>query len=129
MTRFPHRLRGSHKPGGILPRYIPPLKTWVGPFVMEAVNAKVVQESNALLTEASYPYGKDFKYYEGWLAGGLVGASAITAATVGIGAMMALPPLRALARRCVGGRVDLKKRLQTSYQGICLEMESVMRFR
>ncbi|EFJ53178.1 hypothetical protein VOLCADRAFT_86200 [Volvox carteri f. nagariensis] len=92
-------LRGSDKPAGILPRYVAPARGWAGPFVMEGVNAKIVQESNALFTASSYPYGKDFKYYEGVAASGLVGAGLITAATALIGVVAGLPPLRALARR------------------------------
>ncbi|GIM11979.1 hypothetical protein Vretimale_15411 [Volvox reticuliferus] len=95
----PHGLTGSDKPAGILPRYVAPMQTWAGPFIMEGVNAKVVQESNALFTAASYPYGKDFKYYEGSAAGGLVGAGLITVGTALIGVVFGVPPLRALARR------------------------------
>ncbi|GIL67213.1 hypothetical protein Vafri_20650 [Volvox africanus] len=94
-----HGLTGSDKPAGILPHYVAPVRTWAGPFVMEGVNAKVVQESNALFTAASYPYGKDFKYYEGVAASGLVGAGLVTAAIVLIGVVIGVPPLRALARR------------------------------
>jgi len=39
---------------------------WVGPFVMAAVNTRVVHRSNALLNNA---YGADFKYDEGMLMG------------------------------------------------------------
>lgn len=39
---------------------------WVGPFVMAAVNIRVVHRSNALLDNA---YGKDFKYSEGMMMG------------------------------------------------------------
>jgi len=39
---------------------------WVGPFVMAAVNTRVVHRSNALLNNA---YGDDFKYDEGMLMG------------------------------------------------------------
>jgi short subunit dehydrogenase-like uncharacterized protein len=39
---------------------------WTSPFVMAAVNARVVRRSNAL---AGYPYGKDFSYDERQLTG------------------------------------------------------------
>ena len=39
---------------------------WTSPFVMAAINARVVRRSNAL---AGYPYGKDFRYDERQLTG------------------------------------------------------------
>ena len=39
---------------------------WVGPFVMAAVNTRVVHRSNALLNNA---YGQNFKYSEGMMMG------------------------------------------------------------
>ncbi len=39
---------------------------WTGPFVMAAVNTRVVRRSNALL---GYPYGRDFRYGEVTLFG------------------------------------------------------------
>ena len=41
-------------------------KCWIGPFIMAAVNTRVVHRSNALLNNA---YGKDFKYDEAMLMG------------------------------------------------------------
>ena len=42
------------------------LRSWVGPFIMAAVNSRVVLRSNALLQER---YGNEFRYNEGSLAG------------------------------------------------------------
>ena len=42
-------------------------KSWTAPFVMAAVNTKVVRRSHALL---GYPYGKDFRYQEAVMTGG-----------------------------------------------------------
>ena len=39
---------------------------WIGPFIMAAINTKVVRRSHAL---AGYPYGKDFMYDEATLCG------------------------------------------------------------
>ncbi len=76
--------------------------TWVGPFVMAAVDTRVVRRTNALL---DFAYGEEFRYDEatllgpgpaGWLkAAGLSGAlgGALAAGTVG--------PLRGLLRRFV----------------------------
>jgi short subunit dehydrogenase-like uncharacterized protein len=44
----------SDKGGPLLPRWSKPAQRWVGPFVMAAVNEKVVRRSNALM---GYAYG------------------------------------------------------------------------
>jgi short subunit dehydrogenase-like uncharacterized protein len=41
-------------------------QSWTAPFVMAAINTKVVRRSHAL---AGYPYGKDFQYSEAVLTG------------------------------------------------------------
>ena len=41
-------------------------QSWTAPFVMAAVNTKVVRRSHAL---AGYPYGKDFQYSEAVMTG------------------------------------------------------------
>ncbi len=41
-------------------------KAWIGPFIMAAINTKVVRRSHAL---SGYPYGKDFMYDEATLCG------------------------------------------------------------
>jgi len=41
--------------------------TWTAPFVMAAVNTRVVRRTNALL---HYPYGRDFRYSEATMTGG-----------------------------------------------------------
>ena len=41
-------------------------KNWIGPFIMAAINTKIVRRSNAL---SGYLYGKDFKYDEATLGG------------------------------------------------------------
>ncbi len=38
--------------------------TWVGPFLMAAVNTRVVRRSAALAAERGEPYGRDFTYQE-----------------------------------------------------------------
>ena len=40
--------------------------SWIGPFVMAAINTKIVRRSNAL---SGYAYGKDFMYDEATLSG------------------------------------------------------------
>jgi short subunit dehydrogenase-like uncharacterized protein len=41
-------------------------KNWIGPFIMAAINTKIVRRSNAL---SGYLYGKDFEYDEATLGG------------------------------------------------------------
>jgi short subunit dehydrogenase-like uncharacterized protein len=75
---------------------------WVAPFVMGAVNSRVVQRSNALLKQA---YGADFRYDEAMLAGkgfrGHATATAITAGLAGFMVASALPPTRWALERFV----------------------------
>ena len=78
------------------------LGRWTGPFIMAAINTRVVRRSNAVL---GYAYGKDFSYSEcmcfsrgpkGW-----VSAAGLTA---GIGAFMGVAqvgPLRRLLEKTV----------------------------
>ena len=73
-------------------------RSWVAPFVMAAINTRVVQRSNALLGGA---YGPDFRYDEGVLCGrgpaGFVKATATgLGGALGMGAM-AIGPLRRFA--------------------------------
>ena len=68
---------------------------WVAPFVMAAVNTRIVQRSNALSKQS---YGADFRYDEAMLMGrGLEGRAKALALTVGLAGFMlagALPPTR-----------------------------------
>jgi len=77
------------------------LASWTGPFVMAAINARVVRRSNALL---GYAWGKDFRYREAMSFGrgpkGWVRAAGVTTGlAVGIGAMAVGPVRRLVARR------------------------------
>jgi short subunit dehydrogenase-like uncharacterized protein len=68
------------------------LGMWTGPFVMAAINARIVRRSNALLDHA---YGKDFRYSEamsfgagakGWArAAGLASGMAVGVVALAIG--------------------------------------------
>jgi short subunit dehydrogenase-like uncharacterized protein len=75
---------------------------WVAPFVMSAINTRIVQRSNALSKQA---YGKDFRYDEAVLMGrGLKGRAAAAGMTAGLGGFMfasALPPTRWALERFV----------------------------
>lgn len=70
--------------------------SWTGPFIMAAINTKVVRRSNAL---AGLPYGSDFRYDESQLCKGRF--SALTS-SIAIGAVMGgalFRPTRALLKR------------------------------
>ncbi len=62
--------------------------TWTAPFVMAAVNTKVVRRSNAL---AGYPYGKEFRYDEAVATGaGFKGWLRAASVVAGLGAFVIL---------------------------------------
>lgn len=59
---------------------------WTAPFVMAAVNTRVVRRTNALL---HYPYGRDFRYSEATLtAAGATGWMKSAGVTAGLGGFM-----------------------------------------
>ena len=94
--------RGVRQPNVTAAEWDADFGAWCAPFVMAAINTRVVHRSNALQAQA---YGADFRYDEAMLAGrgaaGFVRAMSITA---GIGGFMlgaALPPTRALLERLV----------------------------
>jgi short subunit dehydrogenase-like uncharacterized protein len=77
------------------------LGQWTGPFVMAAINTRVVRRSNALL---GYSWGEDFRYSEAMSFGrgprGWMLAAGVTAGTATAMAAVALAPVRrVLARR------------------------------
>lgn len=78
-----------------MPAYDEDFKAWTAPFVMGAINTKVVRRTNSLLRHL---YGRDFRYSEVMLTGpGPAGLAKATAVSAGSGAMlraMAIGPLR-----------------------------------
>ncbi len=77
-------------------------RSWTAPFVMAAVNTKVVRRSHALL---GYPYGKDFRYREAVMTGagaaGWAKGAAMTAALGGLVAGASFSPTRKLLQKFV----------------------------
>ncbi|MFT3764023.1 MAG: saccharopine dehydrogenase NADP-binding domain-containing protein [Minicystis sp.] len=73
---------------------------WTAPFMMAAVNTRIVRRSNALLDHA---YGRDFRYDEaidtGRGLGGAVKAVGISAGMAGLGVAVATGPGRKLLGR------------------------------
>jgi short subunit dehydrogenase-like uncharacterized protein len=66
--------------------YDPDFSAWVAPFVMSAINTRVVHRTNALLHDA---YGPEFRYDEAVMTGrGWRGRLAATTTGAGLGAFM-----------------------------------------
>jgi short subunit dehydrogenase-like uncharacterized protein len=83
-------------------RFDPDLGRWTGPFVMAAINTRVVRRSNRLL---GYAWGEDFRYSEAMSFGagakGFLTASAVAGGTTGFLAAAIVPPLRRLLAKTV----------------------------
>jgi short subunit dehydrogenase-like uncharacterized protein len=90
------------QPNVTSPQFDADFGAWIAPFVMSAVNMRIVQRSNALSHQA---YGADFRYDEAMLTGrGLKGRIAATTLTAGLAGFMlagALPPTRWALERFV----------------------------
>ncbi|MFW6094179.1 MAG: saccharopine dehydrogenase family protein [Pseudomonadota bacterium] len=76
---------GLDGPERKVPEYDDDFQAWVTPFIMGAINSKVVRRSNAL---GAFPYGRDFRYEEGMVmpfgAWGLPLAAGISAGTAAV---------------------------------------------
>ncbi len=77
------------------PELDPETNAWLGPFIMAAINTRIVHRSNAL---SGYPYGTEFLYDESMRMGrGLKGRARATMFAGSLGGFMvgaALPPTR-----------------------------------
>ena len=84
------------------PQFDPDFNCWTAPFVMEAINSRIVLHSNSLLGMA---YGRDFSYSEGMLTGkglkGRIGAIMSTVAFGMLGVGLYFSPTRALLEKFV----------------------------
>lgn len=94
--------KGRRQPGSVPVRFDPDAKAWTAPFIMAAINTRVVHRSNAVM---NYAYGRDFTYEEAMVTGGsLLGAPtalAVTGAMGAFGLAAVVPPTRALLNRFV----------------------------
>lgn len=92
----------ARQPNVKSPEHDPDFDAWIAPFVMSAINTRIVQRSNALLEQA---WGKDFVYDEAVLVGrGTKGRLSAAGMTAGLAAFMiagALPPARWALKRFV----------------------------
>jgi short subunit dehydrogenase-like uncharacterized protein len=92
--------RGLDGPERTLPEYDADFDAWVSPFVMGAINTRVVRRSNALL---GYRYGREFRYDEAILlpfgVWGFPLAAMVSTGTAAAGAVSSVAALRrALSR-------------------------------
>ena len=83
-------------------QYDKDLQAWIAPFVMAAINVRIVHRSNALLHNQ---YGENFLYDEAMITGakakGGVSAAALTAGLGGFMLAAALPPSRWLMEKTI----------------------------
>lgn len=77
-------------------RFEDDLGRWTAPFLMAAINTRVVRRSNALM---GWPYGRDFRYDEAMAAPGPLRAHAIAAGMNAFALGASTRPVRALMRR------------------------------
>lgn len=93
---------GVDQPNVTLPQHDEASGQWVGPFVMAAINTRIVHRSHALLGR---PCGEDFRYDEAMMMGeGPLGAAKAAALAGGLGGLVgaaAVGPFRKLLKRVV----------------------------
>jgi short subunit dehydrogenase-like uncharacterized protein len=84
------------------PHFDSDFQSWLAPFIMAAINTRVVHRSNALM---NYAYGEQFRYDEAMLAGrgmrGRLSAYAIAGALGGFVGLTAIAPTRWFLQRFV----------------------------
>lgn len=94
--------RPPRQPEVRLAEYDADAKVWLAPFVMAAINTRIVHRSNAL---SGGRYGAEFSYDEAVMSGpGLKGRATATAMALGLGgfvALAAIPPTRWLLEQYV----------------------------
>ena len=80
--------RGPDRGDQMMAKFEPLVGAWTGPFVMAAINTRVVRRTNAI---SGYPYGKDFRYRESMVFGkGAKGAFGAGTFTAGLAAFVTL---------------------------------------
>jgi short subunit dehydrogenase-like uncharacterized protein len=95
----PDGQRGPDGADRVTPAWDSDFEQWTAPFIMAALNSKVVRRSNALLDHA---YGEDFRYDEAMLTGsGPIGAAKAAAFAAGIGGALAGLAIRPIRRAVV----------------------------
>ncbi len=77
----------------------PARRKWLAPFVMAAVNTRVVRRSAALFADAGHSYGEGFRYDEALETSTRLQAWSVGAGTAALFGLVASKPGRALVRR------------------------------
>lgn len=94
--------KGPRQPHVAGPYFDKDFKAWTAPFVMAAINTRIVNRSNALM---GYPYGNDFIYDEATLMGkGGSGRLRATTTSLAMGAFLVgsgFAPTKALLKKFV----------------------------
>lgn len=92
--------RGPDGPDQRSVRWDADVNSWTAPFVMAAINTRVVRRSNAVM---GYPFGRDFRYDEAVMTGGgpagWARAASMTGGLVGFVTAASIGPARALLNR------------------------------
>ena len=98
----PDLRKGPRQPYVKGPAFDEGLDSWLAPFVMAAINTRIVHRANAL---QDFAYGKGFRYDEAVLTGkGLGGRAKATMVSLGMGAFAlgaAMGPTRSLLNKTV----------------------------
>ncbi|HEY0917366.1 MAG TPA: saccharopine dehydrogenase NADP-binding domain-containing protein, partial [Solimonas sp.] len=98
----PEFSKGPRQPNVSFAEYDEDARSWLAPFVMAAINTRVVHRSNALTGRA---YGADFRYDEAMMTGpGLKGRLVASGTALGLGgfiAATAVGPTRRLLEKYV----------------------------
>jgi short subunit dehydrogenase-like uncharacterized protein len=98
----PEDRKGPRQPSVNGPKHDATLDSWMAPFIMAAINTRVVHRANAL---QNHRYGKDFIYDEAVLTGrGFGGRMKATTVSLGMGAFAigaSLGPTRTLLKKFV----------------------------
>ncbi|MEX2498506.1 MAG: saccharopine dehydrogenase NADP-binding domain-containing protein [Wenzhouxiangellaceae bacterium] len=98
----PDARKGPRQPNVGGPEFDAAIGSWMAPFIMAAINTRVVHRANAL---QDFAYGKGFRYDEAVLTGrGFGGRAKATMVSLGLGAFAlgaAMGPTRALLQKIV----------------------------
>ncbi|MDJ0864987.1 MAG: saccharopine dehydrogenase NADP-binding domain-containing protein [Myxococcota bacterium] len=120
------RRSGPDGPERMSPAWDSDFESWTAPFVMGAINTRVVRRTNALLGDA---YGADFRYDEAVLTGsgpvGWLKAAGTAAGMAGVMAAGGVGPLRRLigSRLPAPGEGPSKAQREAGYWDVLLHGE------
>ncbi|MDT8437930.1 MAG: saccharopine dehydrogenase NADP-binding domain-containing protein [Wenzhouxiangellaceae bacterium] len=123
----PEHRKGERQPYVNGPKFDPVLKSWTAPFIMAAINTRVVHRANALQDHA---YGENFRYDEAVLTGpgfgGRVKATTLSASMGAFALGASLAPGRALLKKFLpkGGEGPSKAQREAGFFNIVIAGET-----